>query len=173
MLVGLSAVAISLGALAVGAYEAYLQRVYDRASVWPRVELTAEFGPRAVKLELVNSGLGPAIIESANVTFAARPAADWPDVLRRLLGRMPPAYSTGSMRDRAIRAGDSAMILAVPAAALAGIPAARRDSIGLVVCYASVFHERWELVVDGMGTRSKPTRWRSVDDCPRQTSDAF
>ncbi len=167
MLVGFGALLVSFCALGVGAYEAYLQRQYDRASVWPRVELTAVYGPEGVKLELVNSGLGPAIIESARLTVAGRRATDWNDALRALLGRVPAAYSTGSMQDRALRSGDSATILVLPASELRSITPARLDSLDLVVCYASVFRERWELVVDGMGPRSTPSFWRPVRACRR------
>lgn len=166
MLIALAALAASLCAVAVGAYEAYLQRRYDRATVWPRVELTSTTGPDGARLDLVNSGLGPALVHSAVVTVDGQRARDWQDVLTRLLGHPVKRYSTSSVYDRAIRAGESVTMAAVPPEELSGVSPAALERLGVTVCYASVYGESWELVA---GRRGGPALYREVGHCaPRQ-----
>ncbi len=172
-MVGIGALVVSVCAVAIGGYEAYLQRKYDRASVWPRLELTTSIGPDAVKLELVNSGLGPALVEYAAVSVDGKPTRDWADALERVLGRAPASYSSGSVRDRAIRAGESAMMLAVPASEVQRVAPDRLDHVALTICYASVYQEHWELIERGAGPHSPPSIWRSVDTCPTVAPNGF
>ena len=61
--VAVAALIVSLSALGVGVYEASLQRSHDRAEVWPHLEVEAFAGRRRRKVEVENTGLGPAVVE--------------------------------------------------------------------------------------------------------------
>lgn len=101
--VALAALIVSVSALAVGIYEASLQRAHDRAEVWPRLEITTWVTPTGVELRLANTGIGPALIRSVVVTVDGKPQRSWDGVLRALFSHEPPPHnsSTTSAADRA------------------------------------------------------------------------
>lgn len=86
--IAVAALVISISAVAVGLYEAALQRRHDRAEVWPHVEITTYTSPTGATLSVENSSIGPALIKSI-VTVDGRRAHDWKDVLTTLLGHAP------------------------------------------------------------------------------------
>jgi hypothetical protein len=82
MLVGLSAILLSLCGLFVSIYEASLMRQQQRASAWPHVEVGPSFSGRSVELVVRNTGVGPARIRAANVTHRDGVRSDWDTLLR-------------------------------------------------------------------------------------------
>lgn len=165
MLVGFAAILISVCAVAVGGYEAYLQRKHDRAQVWPHLELTLTSGPTGAELQVINAGIGPAVVRSVNVLVDGRPTAGWQDVFKSMLNHPPGRYSTSTIRERVLRAGEQVTLVAVPTAELPPDLPARLGRIGIEVCYASVYGDVWKLVSRGLGG---PTEWSEGDQCPHQ-----
>lgn len=104
--VALAALIVSVSALAVGIYEASLQRAHDRAEVWPRLEITTWVTPTGAELRLENTGIGPALIRSVVVTVDGKPQRSWDGVLRALFGHEPPPHNSSTVVDHALRAGD-------------------------------------------------------------------
>ena len=82
--IAVAALVVSVSAVAVGLYEAQLQRAHDRAEVWPHVEISTFVTPKGASLFVENTGLGPAIIKSVVVTVDGKPRRSWDDVLRAL-----------------------------------------------------------------------------------------
>src|SRR2546429_157304 len=82
--IAVAALVVSVSAVAVGLYEAQLQRAHDRADVWPHVEISTFVTPKGASLFVENTGLGPAIIKSVVVTVDGKPRRSWDDVLRAL-----------------------------------------------------------------------------------------
>ena len=72
MLVGLSALLVSLVAVIVSVYSAYIDRAYARSSVWPRLTLSKsdylKDGVPIYEYRIENAGTGPAIIKYAYVS---------------------------------------------------------------------------------------------------------
>ena len=66
--IAVAALIVSVSAVAVGLYEAQLQRAHDRAEVWPHVEISTYTTPQGASLFVENTGIGPAIIKSIVVT---------------------------------------------------------------------------------------------------------
>jgi len=60
--IAIAALVVSVSALAVGVYEASLQRWHDVAEVWPHVELSTFISGNGATLVLGNPGLGPGIV---------------------------------------------------------------------------------------------------------------
>src|SRR5258708_3069317 len=104
MLVGFAAILISVCAVAVGAYEAYLQRKHDRAQVWPHLELTLTSAPTGAALQVINAGIGPAVVRSVNLLVDGRPTSGWPEVFTGLLNHHPARYSTSTIPQRVLPA---------------------------------------------------------------------
>ncbi|HEY4305500.1 MAG TPA: hypothetical protein VGM82_13570 [Gemmatimonadaceae bacterium] len=78
--IALAAFIVSLTAVVGGVYvyvyvyvyEAWLQRSHDRAEAWPHVEIGTWITDSPVTLRLDNSGLGPALIHSVEVSVDGR-----------------------------------------------------------------------------------------------------
>jgi len=104
--IAVAALVVSVSAVAVGLYEAQLQRAHDRAEVWPHVEISTFVTPKGASLFVENTGLGPAIIKSVVVTVDGKPRRNWDDVLRALGDSARAAMSTTTVVDHALRAAN-------------------------------------------------------------------
>src|SRR5690349_8061453 len=104
--IAVTALVVSISAVAVGLYEAQLQRAHDRAEVWPHVEISTFVTPRGASLLVENTGLGPAIIKSVVVTVNGKPRRSWEDVLRALGDSARAPMSTATVVDHALRGGE-------------------------------------------------------------------
>jgi hypothetical protein len=166
--IALAALVVSLSAVAVGIYEAALQRAHDRAEVWPHLELGTWSTPKGAELRLENSGIGPAIVHSIIVTVDGRPQRHWSDVLETITGRKPAALENATTADHAIRAGDRVTLVGVPAASL---PPGMWDYIkrvGVRVCYSSVFGESWMLESKRL---TETSTWTPIAACESQPAN--
>jgi hypothetical protein len=162
--VALAALVVSLSAVIVGIYEAQLQRAHDRAEVWPHLEISTYVTPDRAELYLENTGLGPAIINSAVVMVDGRPVHNWNDVLQTLNGGSPiRTFGSASVDDHALRAGDKTVMITL---AKENTPPHFWDAIARVsiqVCYHSAFNDFWMVSDNHLGGTST---WQSVAKCP-------
>src|SRR5689334_7207343 len=167
--IAVAALVVSVSAVAVGLYEAALQRKHDRAEVWPHLEITTYTMLSGAKLSVDNTGIGPALIKSIVVTVDGKPVHDWNEVLTQLLGHSPPApLSNSTIAESAIRPGDKVTVVGIPNE---DMPPRFWKSVGRVamkVCYSSVFGESWMLREAHIGER---TTWTTVSECPAQRED--
>ena len=164
--IAVAALVVSISAVAVGLYEAALQRRHDRAEVWPHVEITTYTSPEGAKLSVENSGIGPALIKSVVVTVDGKRNHNWNEVLTALLGHTAPQpLSNSTIAESALRPGDKVTLVGVPNGDMPPAFWHAIGRVGLVVCYGSVFDEYWQLTDSAIGRR---TRWERVDHCPTQ-----
>ena len=77
----------------------------------------------------------------------------------------PARYSTSTIRERVLRAGEQVTLVALPRAELPPDLPARLGRIGIEVCYASVYGDIWKLTSRGLGGVSE---WTEGGQCPRQ-----
>ena len=110
----------------------------------------------AIRLYLVNSGIGPARLRAIEIGFAGKPAADLHSLLALCCTQEPAAslpntnyWTSGDVRGTMIQAGKDLTLFAWPDAPgdprWARLEAIRKGAaaskIGLRVCYCSVFDE--------------------------------
>ena len=169
-MIGLCAVVVSVVAVMVAAYEARIQRQWQRAALWPYVQLGRSFyytdsgaapGAREWRLTLnaENVGVGPAHIMDFHVTVDGKPQANWGDAMRALL-----------RSKEEIRYGQSTILGTI-------VPPQRNvqmfqyvnqpngeklyremDRLDFSACFCSVFHECW------ITTNKKPDA-EAVESC--------
>lgn len=166
--IAVAALVVSISAVAVGLYEASLQRHHDRAEVWPHVEIQVFTKPTGGEIDLENSGIGPAIVQSVTVTADGKPMSTWTEVLRALNGADPASFANFSAVDHALRPGDRLALIDMPAA---DIPRDFWKSIarvGISVCYASVFEQHWVVESKRLG---QGVVWHDASRCPTQSSN--
>jgi hypothetical protein len=157
------AVVASIGALILGAYTAQLQRRHDSASVWPHLELGILFTPRTAGMQVSNSGVGPAIVQSVIVSVDGHPLRSWPEAFKILIDSPATKYSSSSVSDRVIRAGETVNWFALPTDILPPDIQTRLARVVIEICYASVYDEHWIVADAHAGQHSE---WRTVKKCP-------
>lgn len=169
--VAIAALIVSISAVVVGIYEASLQRHHDRAEVWPRLEIgTFTNGAKGASIIVENSGIGPAIVESAVITLDGKPQHGWGGIVEGI-GGDSLGLSNYSISGHGLRPGDQITLVGIPAG---GAPHPFWEAIarvGVTICYRSVFDERWIVESKRLGHGVK---WRDVDSCaPQDTSADF
>jgi hypothetical protein len=161
--IAIVAVVASVGALILGSYTAVLERRHDSASVWPHLELGITYTPQTAGMQVSNSGVGPAIVQSVIVSADGRPLRSWPEAFKILLDAPVRKYSSSSVGDRVIRAGETVNWFALPSDVLPADIQARLSRIVIEICYASVYDEHWIVADAHAGQHSE---WREVKRCP-------
>lgn len=179
VLVGLSALLLSVCGLFISIYEMSLIRQAQRASVWPHVEVAVSIRQEGIKLWVQNTGVGPARIQAAAITYKGETQADWQDLILSLVGEEAASVSTyQSMINGRVLPSSSSREKIFGLTKDSG--AVEREVIGrlrraileglvdVTVCYCSVFDECWtSSLQDTVGRLRGITSSGSgeVDDC--------
>ncbi len=145
------ALAVSIFALAIGAWQTRLMQSQARASVWPHLEVGYTYNSNVDENGFIwridNNGVGPARIESVALTLDGKPMKSWPAVLMALGFHGEMRVSTTSLAGEVIppslnreTAIETIRVNQRDAAALfkAAVPRFRMD-----VCYCSVYDDCW------------------------------
>jgi len=165
--IALSALVVSVSAVAVGIYEASLQRAHDRAEVWPHVEVGTFTTPSDATLYLENTGVGPAVIESVVFTVDGRPRRGWDDLIATWLGKgAPPHFGRETVHDHSLRAGEKVVVLDLTIGTIPPDFWTYIRRLGVRVCYRSVFDQHWMMSAPQLG--GGLTTWTDVARCPAQ-----
>lgn len=179
-MIALAAVLLSVCGLFVSFYEASLIREHQRASVWPNVEVHPSMNPGVVRIFVQNTGIGPAYIQAAAVTYNGVVQPNWDSMVDSLEfikkgnkgyvslinGRVLPPRSEQELIFR---------IESVPEIQGRGLAdainqAIEDEVIDVVVCSCSVYDECWTTAMLDVIKRAKgkdvPTRdERKVASC--------
>lgn len=75
-----------------------IQQQYS-ATIWPYLSLTATYSPQSVKLQVSNEGLGPALIQSAQLSVDGKNVAAWSGYIQAM--SRDPAIRSVFLRVRA------------------------------------------------------------------------
>jgi hypothetical protein len=153
--------ALLVSTLATGAtwWQSRVVQQQLSAQVWPYLSIDVTTGPDAIRIALINYGLGPALIRDAVLTVDGRPQRDLPAGIVRMLGDLPSlrkqagARRTASFRLSSVGAGtvirpsEDRMLLDVSGnPALARRLIAAQARVDLRVCYCSILEQCWRIV---------------------------
>jgi len=180
MLVGLSAILLSVCGLFVSIYEASLMRQQQRASVWPHVQVGYSQGAGEVTFAVRNTGVGPAHIRAAHVPHEDTVAADWSALLQSVstadtisadtIGYsvslisgsvLPPQSEREDIFSMEDGAGPTPLLWRLK-------EEVRENNLDVTVCYCSVYDQCWRTTLQNslrVLRGEDPSRHRSVDDC--------
>jgi hypothetical protein len=152
----IAAVLIGLAAVVVSVYTVLLQREQIRAEVWPR--LSFYYAGMDGEFRIANKGVGPAIIETVQLSVDGKPARDWAEATS-LLGLTDGEQLYSTLSGTVLSPGEHlAYLLPSSPEAFAQI----RGEVGrlsLAVCYCSALGECWLL-------ESRKEELAAVDSCP-------
>jgi hypothetical protein len=173
---------VAVAALLVSALTAgtliYQTRVIGNqyaATIWPYLALTSTYGLNGEKIELVNEGLGPALIDSAELFVDGKPSSTWGPYLEALFNE--PEFRNVILRARSqqalaqqmtastetigpsstIRPGASQMLLSFSYKQTLPISVLQRHQLTFTICYCSLNGSCWRLHgTAGQDTRQSP-----------------
>lgn len=125
------------------------------ANSWPFVEFDShnvnEKGEPQIRLVLTNQGIGPARIETFELSWNGKPMASPWDLLEACCGTADQSviYSLGNAAPKILRAGEHENIFSVAPRPGTPVPDlyarlnAERGKFATRICYCSVFDECW------------------------------
>jgi hypothetical protein len=155
-IIGLCAVVVSVIAVFVSAYETAIMRDWQRAAVWPFVQLsrsyyTAEAGASAegrrwiLTFNAENVGVGPAQIRDFRVTVDGKPQANWEAAIQALLATEEDIdYGQSTINGAILPAERMYEMFQLHDSDLAvKIAEVMETRLDFEACYCSVFDECW------------------------------
>jgi len=155
MIVGLSALVVSLVAVFVGIYSAYVERAYARASVWPGLEVYQSTYQSEFKYGINNNGTGPALIKQARVTLDGQPVENW-RALFDAYGLEVITYNQSQLSNRILPPqGVIEPVVIRGASNLSDFVDGQNARVNIELCYCSIYDECW--LIDRVNV-SKPVK---------------
>lgn len=173
-MIALSAVVLSVCGLFISIYETSLIRAQQRASVWPNVEIQPSLRSDSLKIFVVNSGIGPARIMNAFLTYQDSVQEDWFDVVGEfdfspdettdyhslIKGRVLPPNSGQELIFRITsfaESQESNLAMQMGRAIL-------EKNMDINICYCSVYDECWTTRLSHLIDRSNGEQIPSRED---------
>jgi hypothetical protein len=163
------------GAVALYAALEESQAVRRQASaiVWPYVQVALQTsqGEEAASFEvqLVNAGVGPALIDQVHLQIAGRSVITWRDAVTAV-GAPEAAFSHDFAAGRVLRPGEVVRLFSTqdPRASAALLALTEAGQARLELCYCSIYDQCWLRPADPSIVRPQ-----AVASCPTYGERAF
>jgi hypothetical protein len=145
------ALAVSVFALAIGAYQTHLMQGQARASVWPFLTIGYTYSndtdDNGFIWQVDNNGVGPAKVQTVTLSLDGKPMRHWSEVLTALGVTAPTPHSTTSLVGDVIPPSINRETT-VPAIRINARDTASRfhDALArlrMEICYCSVYDDCW------------------------------
>ncbi len=171
-------VALLVSALTAGTliYQTHVIGDQYAATIWPYVSETVTYDAHGESVELTNDGLGPALVQSAQLWVDGKPASSWnayfaalarePVIRAAFLrmnadvraGRTPLVRVTASSVSpgTTIRPGDSLRLIALSFPSSVPLPTILKHPIAVDTCYCSLNGSCWTLRSAAGNSNSMP-----------------
>jgi hypothetical protein len=169
-IIGICAVIVSVVAVAVAAYEARLERRWQRAAVWPHIQLdrsyyqadsnsTSDARGRTLTLNAENVGVGPAHIRDFHVTVDGKPQATWGAMMQALLGTAEEIqYGQSTILGTILPPQRRIELLQLSSQPHSDRIYGEMNRLEFLACFCSVFDECWQ-------TSYRVTQAQKVEHC--------
>jgi hypothetical protein len=142
MITAMTAVVIGVGAIGVSLYETTLIRQQLKGSSWPNIEGGFSYSEEGFRYFLTNSGVGPARIQSAEITVDGNAVRDWGEFFERL-GLDVSRYVTSYVARGALPAGAIHEVLVLDSEQPVDELYHQQDRVRISLCYCSVYDDCW------------------------------
>jgi hypothetical protein len=151
IVLGLSAILISVISLAVAIHQSQVMDKMMQAETWPYLDFVAnnldDAGHHNVTMEVLNSGVGPAKIESIEVTYNGTPLKGGRDFLRRVGIREKTSFLAATVSDQVLPSKDMLLLFSTKPATLTPEEFDKLDAararIQARICYCSALDRCW------------------------------
>lgn len=141
-----AALIVSACALAVSVYEANIFRRQQYASVWPYVEALPSYGPDYLYVEVVNKGIGPALIGRAEYRLGERRFTHPRELLHFLADTSGFPVTVSTVEGRVLAPGESIRAFDLRDPAVLERVFRQREALAgadLVIDYCSIYEDCW------------------------------
>ena len=146
LLVALVAVLISFVTLFVYVYQSSLMATQQKMSVWPHLTFGPSWGQQYLQLNLINKGVGPAIIKEVEVRFGQKQLQGIHEVMAQLPDTLQSEYSYSSLwPGQVLMAGETIRLFELddPATITYLLGLIQEKQIEIVICYCSIYEDCW------------------------------
>lgn len=167
-------------ALLVAGYTAYIERyIADiqtkqvQAQVWPW--LAAGNNDNENSIEVINKGVGPAIVRTAQIFVDGEPQSDWQHVLKAL-GTLPHGYSQSTLNPNVFAPGEKVTVVRfADKDEYQRFRAAAITHLTLIdICYCSTLGECWRYSDHHLvGYKSLERLVTPIAQCPKLPKDTI
>ena len=149
-----ASIALLMSCITAGAvvYQTRVLQDEYSASVWPYLSVEDDVDTNYVRIRLVNQGVGPALIRSAQLLLDGKPYDGWnKQFFSSLFGKSVKRGTKMQLGDSsvdtstAIRAGDSMQLVAMRSSQFAVLDEVTKHDIDLKFCYCSINGKCWTL----------------------------
>ncbi|MEL7312588.1 MAG: hypothetical protein AAFN07_13835 [Pseudomonadota bacterium] len=156
MIAAMSALVVSVVAVVVAVYSAWIDRSFARASTWPYIEMFRSYNASSLSFGVANRGTGPAIIRYAVLEHDGRAYSTWAQWLAAEFAVPETGFVQSHISTRVLSPEQHIDVLVLNDSDVAR-EIAQSDGTVMTVCYCSVFDECW---LTGQQNQPKP-----VDHC--------
>jgi hypothetical protein len=168
------ALAVSVFALALGAYQTRLMQSQARASVWPYLSIGYSYSNNIDRNAFVwtvnNNGVGPARVESVVLRLDGKAMKRWADVFAALGVANEPSSAMSSIGGEVIPPNTNRETTIAPITLnernAAALFKGAEHRFAMDICYCSVYDECWI-------AHWQQSRAEAVDRCPATGADEF
>lgn len=168
------ALAVSVFALALGAYQTRLMQSQARAGVWPYLSIGYSYTNNADRNAFVwtvnNNGVGPARVESVVLRLDGKAMKHWAEVFAALGVTGAPSSAISSIGGEVIPPNTNRETTIAPITlnerGAAALFKAAEHRFAMDICYCSVYDECWI-------AHWQRSRVEAVDGCPAAGADEF
>lgn len=164
LIVGMSALLISLVTVVVSIYSASIDRDYARASVWPWLQFSRSFDTLNYSYSLTNNGTGPAIIVWAKVAHKDVYYTTWSKMLAAN-NLHKASFTQSHMGSGVLPALKVVEVIKTQDKETIDTFFKTHNDLNVEICYCSIYDECWLIDIN-----NKP---ESTDNCGAQPSDSF
>ncbi len=163
---------VSLMALAVSIYEAYLNREQQRISVLPLVDAWTSYNGESYGINIANKGTGPARVKSISLSRKDQLYQTWPQLYEPVMGQNAYVYSQSMLSGDIMAQGESISLLSYSRSEFAQQAHAVESEIDMQLCYCSIFDECHLLTLYGLNS-ARGSNTESIDNCPVYPENQF
>jgi hypothetical protein len=152
--IAIAALVVSILTTATLVYQTHVIQEQYSATIWPYLTIATTNNPNGRRIQLVNEGLGPALVRSAQLYIDGKAVRSWNDVEHVLerdpLARRAPKGHGFSSQDSTVdastilRPGESEMIFAVTLSKKIPRVLLLRHPLALDMCYCSLNGSCWK-----------------------------
>lgn len=132
-------------------------RKQQQASVWPRLQISRAYyglpGQERFDITVGNRGIGPAKVESVDVSINGKKVSTWQDVIGEVAGVSNLGISDDTLANQILSPGEDRVVFSVEEKFVKKeiIRALRGDydngTLSMNICYCSVFDRCWTVSI--------------------------
>jgi hypothetical protein len=145
--------ALLISALTAGALVYQTRVIADQyaATIWPYMSVNSTYSVHGVAIQVENDGVGPALIESAQLLIDGKAVPSWGTFLYELKaipalkGKTVSISASSFGRADTVRPGDTKSLFTIAYKATVERQAITAHTIGIRLCYCSINSSCWTI----------------------------